>query len=679
MLFGKRSFFLNHSLNCYYILKYYNLYVIIKNATIVSKIPYKWIKKGSTMKKLIFRVTTVVITLILAFSVCFVLNAKSTDDEITVLFTHDLHSHLLPSANENGKGEYGGYARLMTLIKEQKEIDPDAILVDGGDFSMGSLFQTAYATSAIELRMMGAMGYDVTTFGNHEYDYLQSGFQSMLNAAVASGEPLPSIVCANYLPPEAGQDGYDASMWDAMNNYGVKDYIILERGGVYFVLFGLLGYDSDDCAPNSGMILEDPIEAAKRTVEVAVKDCKENYGADPIVICLSHSGVSDNGEGEDNELAQAVDGIDIIISGHAHTLLDKPVIVNGTVIASASEYGRYLGVIKLTSNGELKSYELIPVDETVGEDPEIAEMVENYKTAVEQDYLSKYGFTFDQVLVNNPYTFDTVREVYATQHESTLGNLFSDAYKAAIERITGKKVDVALTAAGVIRATMPIGNITVSDVFNAASLGVGTEGELIAIYITGKDLKSAFELDASVQPLMSSAQLFMSGAEYSFNTNRMIFNKVDYAMLRNADGTLSEIQDDQLYYVVAGMYMGQMLGSVEETSMGILSITPRDENGNPIETKDLVNYVVKDENGNPVKEWYAIATYLDAMEGEMDSRYESTDGRKVVYSSLNPVKLLRNANIFTYIVLALILVLAAVITLIIVKITKKIRKKKKIA
>ena len=159
----------------------------------------------------------------------------------------------------------------------------------------------------------------------------------------------------------------------------------------------------------------------------------------------------------------------------------------------------------------------------------------------------------------------------------------------------------------------------------------------------------------------------------------MIFNKVDYAMLRNADGTLSEIQDDQLYYVVAGMYMGQMLGSVEETSMGILSITPRDENGNPIETKDLVNYVVKDENGNPVKEWYAIATYLDAMEGEMDSRYESTDGRKVVYSSLNPVKLLRNANIFTYIVLALILVLVAVITLIIVKITKKIRKKKKIA
>ena len=162
---------------------------------------------------------------------------------------------------------------------------------------------------------------------------------------------------------------------------------------------------------------------------------------------------------------------------------------------------------------------------------------------------------------------------------------------------------------------------------------------------------------------MTSAQLFMSGVEYSFNTNRMIFNKVDYAMLRNEDGTLSEIEDDKLYHVVAGMYMGQMLGSAEETSMGILTITPRDANGNPIEVRDLVNYVVKDENGNPLKEWYAIADYLNEMGGVMDQRYAEPDGRKVVYSSLNPVDLLRNANIFTYIIVAVVLIAIAVIAL----------------
>lgn len=615
--------------------------------------------------------------MMLMSSLCIMTSAeKSSDaDEITILFTHDLHSHLLPSANENGVGEYGGYARLMTLIKQQKAVDPDAILVDGGDFSMGSLFQTAYATSAIELRMMGAMGYDATTFGNHEYDYLQDCLKSMLNVAADSGDPVPPIVCANYWPPEKGQDGYDAQMWDSLNNYGVKDYMILERGGVHYVLFGIFGIDSDDCAPNSGMILEDPIDVARETVAAAVKDCKDNYGADPIVICLSHSGTED-GKGEDYDLAKSVDGIDVIISGHTHTTLREPIKVNGTIIASAGEYGRYLGVIKLTKGGELKSYELIPVDENVAEDPEIAGMVEGYKAAVEEDYLSRYGYTFDQVLVNNKYKFDTVDEVYDTQHESTLGNLFSDAYKAAVEKATGKRVDVALTASGVIRASMPVGNVTVSDVFNAASLGVGTEGELVAIYITGKDLKSAIELDASVQPLMTSAQLFMSGVEYSFNRYRMIFNKVDYAMLQNADGTLSEIEDDKLYYIVAGMYMGQMLGSVEETSMGILKITPRDADGNPIETKDLVNYVVKDENGNPLKEWDAIADYLDAMGGEMDEKYAAPDGRKVVYASLNPVKLLRNANIFTFIAIALILILIAVIVLVVILVRRRIKRKK---
>ena len=626
------------------------------------------------MKKRFLALLLTVLTLV---SLCLVPQAASSasQDDITILFTSDLHSHLLPSTNEDGEGEYGGYARLMTLIKEQKALDPNAILVDGGDFSMGSLFQTAYPTSAIELRMMGAMGFDVTTFGNHEYDYLQSGLKSMLNAAVASGDPLPEIVCANYLPPEKGQEGYDPEMWAALTNYGVKDYTILERGGVYYVLFGLMGIDGNDCAPNSGMILEDPIAVAQNTVRTAVKACKDTYGADPIVICLSHSGTED-GKGEDYELARAVPDIDVIISGHTHTTLGEPIRVNDTVIASPGEYGRYLGVIKLSSKGELKSYELIPVDETVAEDPAIAQMVEGYKTRVEEDYLSKYGFSFDQILIDNPYKFDTVDEVYDTQHESTLGNLFADAYKAAVERETGKKVDVALTAAGVIRASMPIGYVTVSDVFNAASLGVGTEGELIAIYVTGKDLKNAIELDASVQPLMTSAQLFMSGVEYSFNTNRMIFNKVDYAMLQNEDGTLEKIENDKLYFIVAGMYMGQMLGSVEETSMGILTVTPRDESGNPIAVEDLVNYVVKDENGNPLKEWYAIADYLDSMEGELDSRYARPDGRKVVYKSLNPVKLLRNANIFTYIVLVVIVGLITAIVFITRAIVRRVKRNK---
>lgn len=628
------------------------------------------------------RIVSCLLAVILCAALCFTTYAAvDTEKEITILFTHDLHSHLLPAKNESGEGEYGGYARLMTAINEQKAIDGNAILVDGGDFSMGSLFQTAYPSSAIELRMMGAMGYDVTTFGNHEYDYLQSGLKSMLNAAVNSGDRLPALVCGNYLPPRAGQENYDASLWAAYDAYGVKEYTILERGGVYYAIFGLFGADADDCAPNSGMVYEEPVDAAKRIVSAAVSECETTYGAHPVVVCLSHSGTS-GGKGEDFDLAKNVDGIDVIVSGHTHTTLEAPIEVNGTLIVSASEYGRQLGVLKLRLNGNgvsLADYELIAIDETVKEDETVAALVENYKKLVEADYLEGYGYTFDQILVNNPHTFDTVDEVYATQHESTLCNVFSDAYKWAVERATGKRVDVAITAAGVIRGTLPVGDVTVSDVFNAASLGVGTEGELIGIYLTGKDLMNAFELDASVQPLMTSAQLFMSGAEYSFNQSRMIFNKVDYARLRRDGGVLEKIDKDELYFVVAGMYMGQMLGSVKETSMGLLSITPRDADGNPIATEELVNYVVKDENGLPLKEWDAIADYLSEMDGELDARYGETDGRKVVYSSLNPVKLLRNANIFTYAVLIAVILLIAVIVLVVWLVVRRVKLKKKTA
>ncbi len=604
------------------------------------------------------------------------------DQQITVLFTHDLHSHLLPSAKEDG-GTYGGYARLMTAIRQQREIDPNAILVDGGDFSMGSLFQTAYTTSALELRIMGAMGYDATTFGNHEFDYLPKGLAAMLNTAAATGEPVPAIVDANYLPPREGETGYgeDAALvWQALNNYGVKEYTILERGGVYYVIFGLTGIDSDDCAPNSGMILKDAAETAQAVVDTAVAECRETYGQEPVVIALSHSGTSDDGKGEDYALAKAVSGIHLIISGHTHSTLEQPILVGNTWIVSAGEYGKNLGVVKLRRTGQkvtLPEYRLIPIDDTLEEDPEIAALVESYKREVEEAYLADYGMTFDQVVVQNPYPFDTVDQVYATAHESTLGNVFSDAYKWAVEQATGEPVDVALTASGVIRESIPVGAVSVSDVFNAASLGVGTEGELVAIYLTGKDLKTALEVDASVYPLMNAAQLFFSGVEYSFNTGRMLFNKVDSAMLRRPDGSLEAIDEDKLYRVVAGMYVGQMLGSVEETSFGLLQIVPRDASGTPIAPEELVSYVVHDENGTPLKEWYAIASFLQRMGGTMDSHYAQPDGRKTVYSSLNPVDLLRGANKFTYILLAALLVLAAAVTLAVRAVGRRMGRKKK--
>jgi len=503
----------------------------------------------------------------------------------------------------------------------------------------------------------------------------------MLNVAASCGDAVPVIVESNYLPPEEDDPAYtgdSAAVWEAFCNYGVKRYQLVERGGVYYALIGLMGIDGNDCAPNSGQILHDPVQTAQKTVEEAREECLKTYGAEPLVICLSHSG-TENGEGEDVELARAVDGIHLIVSAHTHTTYHEPLRVEDTWIVSAGEYGKNLGVVQMDYSTDgtavLTDYKLIPVDESTPEDPQIAALVESFKAEVEKEYLSDYDLTFDQILTHNPYTFETVDDVYATQHESTLGNVFSDAYLWAAEKNLGRPVDMALTASGVIRESIPVGDVTVSDIFNAASLGVGTEGELVEAYLTGRDLKTVLEVDASVYPLMHSAQLFCSGVEYSFNTNRMIFNKVDHAMLRRSDGSLEPIEDDKLYCITAGMYMCQMLGSVEETSMGLITVVPRDADGQPLDMKKLADYVIRNEEGRPLKEWYAIASYLQNMGGEMEERYASTDGRKVVYSSLNPVKLLHGANRFTYVLLAAVLVICFLVAVIIHKVRKHRKQK----
>ena len=131
--------------------------------------------------------------------------ASAPQHKITVLFTHDLHSHFLPQSNGRG-GESGGYARLKTALDRERKANPNALTLDGGDFSIGSLIQTLYTTQGAELRTMGALGYDAVTAGNHEFDHTGTGFAEMLNAVVDSGDKVPALLMANYKPDNGNPD-----------------------------------------------------------------------------------------------------------------------------------------------------------------------------------------------------------------------------------------------------------------------------------------------------------------------------------------------------------------------------------------------------------------------------------------------------------------------------------------
>ena len=619
----------------------------------------------------------------------------------TILVTHDLHSHFLPQSTAEG-GESGGYARLKTVIDGERAMNPDALLVDGGDFSIGSLIQTLYTTQAAELRTMGAMGYDAVTIGNHEFDHKGTGFAEMLNSAKAAQQAavelllvdarpledmdayrerfgpvtpvLPTLLEANYAPADDNQDR--AFIRSAMEDYGVTDCMTLERGGMTYGLFGLMGVDSDECAPTSGFTRTDAAKAAKRCVETL-----KGEGAE-IIVCLSHSGTGDSlASSEDEELAKAVDGIDVIVSGHTHSTLAEPLVVNDTYIVSSGPYCQNLGSLTFSwdDGGEkrLLDYRLIPIDETVAENPEIAGLVEQWKDMVGETYLARYGLTYDEVLTHTDC--DLTTPASAVQENNGLGTLVSDAFLWADRTLDAAYADsphtVSVTADGVLRANLPAGDLTVAMAFDVLSMGVGEDGTsgfpLVAVYLTGKELKAAMEVDASVTPIMPAAQLYMSGAKYAFNTKRMFFNRVYDAALtdvtfdESGTGNAYEIDDNALYRVVTGMYSAQMLGTVKSKSMGLLSLEPKQANGTPV--TDFADCILYDANGNELKEWYALAAYLEQFgEDGLPYRYAApANGCKQVSDSFAPGQLLAGWNGITWAVLGIVLLILVLILLLI--------------
>ena len=641
-----------------------------------------------------------ILTVLLVVTGTYFVNASSEAKTVDVMFLHDTHSHLNECATvEDGKTQVlGGFAKLKTLIEEKKEEKPDALLLDAGDFSMGTLVQVMYEEEASEIRMLGELGMDAITLGNHEFDYKAEGLANMLNRAVASGDRLPAMVVCNMdwdAMKEAGLTKDQELLADAFENYGLKEYVVIEKNDVKIAITGVFGEDCLDCVPNCPLIFENPVESVKETVE----EIQEEEDVD-MIVCVSHSGTwEDEDKSEDEILAKSVPELDLIISGHTHTKLDKPIVHGDAYIVSAAEYGKYLGSLSMTQKADgrwnMASYDLIPVNDSVKADEATQDKVNGFISAVDSKYLEQFGYTSKQILCTNEIDFVSSGDVGEKHTEMNLGSIMADAYTYAVEALSDSDthpVDVAVVPAGVIRDTYAKGNITTESVFNSFSLGIGQDGipgyPLISVYLTGAELKTVAEIDSSISDLMSAARLYTDGLYWNYNPNRMILNKVTDVYLCNGKEERVELEDDKLYRVVTDFYSSQMLGGVTDLSYGLLSIVPKFADGTPI-----TNYedAVIMADGKELKAWAAIAAYMTSFEdtdgdgvGNVPAKYASEEGRKVVEDSKKLGDLLKNPNKFFFIIIALVLVVLLLVVLLILgvvavtkRIVRKIRRKNK--
>lgn len=648
------------------------------------------------MKKRFFIFALVII---MAVAGCFAITgmADSKEKEVDVMFLHDTHSHLNEFATvEDGKTQVlGGFAKIKTLIEEQKEDNPNTLLLDAGDFSMGTLVQVMFEEEASEIRMLGELGMDVTTLGNHEFDYKAKGLANMLKNAVASGDKLPAMVVCNIdweTMQAAGLTADQKILKEVFANYGVKDYVVLDKNGVKIAITGIFGEDCLDCVPNCPLEFKKPVDALKETVATIRK--KENVD---MIACVSHSGTWDNEDkSEDEILAKNVPEIDLIISGHTHTKLDKPIRHGDTYIVSAGEYGKYLGNLSMEQKEdgrwELDEYKLILVDENVKADTDTQAKANSFMEKVDSKYLEQFGYTADQVLCTNDIKFATSGDVGSKHTEMNLGSIMADAYTYSVAKFDTtdtRPVDVAVVPAGVIRDTYAKGNVTTENVFNSFSLGIGQDGiagyPLISIYLTGAELKIAAEIDASISGFMSSARLYTDGLYWNYNPNRMILNKVTDVYLCDVDEKRVEIEDDKLYRVVTDFYTSQMLGGVTDLSYGLLSVVPKFADGTPVEHYEDAVIVTKE--GKELKAWAAIAEYMSSFKdtdgdgiGNVPQKYATEEGRKVVEDSKKVGDLLKNPNKFFFMVLGVVLLVVAILVamvFIIAKVVQRVIRKRK--
>ncbi len=580
----------------------------------------------------------------------FAATAASSAKTFTILHTNDMHASFIgmgPSADYtpftlNDDSTRGGYARLASLITQRtsaRKSQGPVLVLDAGDYSMGTAFSAATRETGGELHLMGKMGYDATTFGNHEFDLGPAGLGKSISAAVKAGR-IPAVLSAN-----AGFTGDDASLAElqGLSRKGViRRYTVIERGGLRFGIFGSLGKEAMIYTSGGATSFADPTASAKEVV----KTLRDTEKVD-IVIALSHGGLEKGPDGsyrdgEDVRLAKDVPGIDVVISGHSHTELNEAIIVNGhTPVVQTGKESRNLGELVIAlDEGKLSvtSYRLLPIDDSISGDRTIANDIEKLKKSVSAAAFASRGYRIDQPLAIAPRDLpNTYTDIAAG---TLLANLVTDSFRAAT------RADIGFTANGMMRAGLSRGKTgvqTVYDIFAVAPLGSGvvdpTPGStLVTGYFTGKDLKNLLEfmlIDNAAHP----GEYFprASGMRFSYDATRPKFDVVTAIELGDLDRAYKAIdisgKDQHLYSLSCPLMLGSIIVAIPKYTKGQLALVPKKKDGTPLKTKvdalemprensgyllpppgttdvaSVANGVGKDA-GLEIKEWQAIMDHL---------------------------------------------------------------------
>src|SRR6056297_3619135 len=410
---------------------------------------------------------------------------EATTEEvmISIVHTNDTHARVV----EDGYAGNIGLAKVATIIQNKKAENPNTLVLDAGDALHGQTIATLNEGESI-INVFNVMGYDAMTAGNHDFNY---GKERLLQLADMADFP---ILAANVY-----SDNYE--------NF-LPEYVIKEVGGVKVGIFGLATPETkykSHPKNTEGLEFFDSVIIAKLMV------AKLQDKAD-VIVALSHLGIDPSSTERSDLVAEYVDGIDLIVDGHSHTVLEEGMMIGDTMIVQAGEYDKNVGHVDiLVKDGKVSSITAKLINKEEGEaleaDPDVVAIVEEIKEA--NDLIT------EEVVGNTEIKLEGAREFVRTG-ETNLGNLITDA----MIDFTG--ADVVLTNGGGIRDSIQIGDITVGDVITVLPFG----NYVVTIDVTGAELMEALQHGYSAYPESLGAFPHISGMNVVLDPSQEAGSKV---------------------------------------------------------------------------------------------------------------------------------------------------------
>jgi len=579
--------------------------------------------------------------------------------KVLLLHTNDIHSHLMgfgperdyTPATPNDDATRGGVARLASAIGAARATaaadGTPVLLLDAGDFMMGTPFEFLATTASPELAMMHAFGYDATTIGNHELDWTPHGLAGILQAAVTNSATVP-ILSSNMT--FSATDPADDELELLANAGVIQPKLVKMVGGLKVGFFGLIGANAVQVTPQAAPLTFEAIEVAAARM---VKELRETDKVD-LVVALSHSGIDHTGQGEDAALAGKVPGIDIIVSGHTHDTLAQPARVGNTLIVTAGAYTAFLGELALTVTPSgtpgappvsvtVDGYTLLNIDDAIPGDPTTQAAVDQYVAGLDQA-LAPQGLAYRAVVATTAADLPL-----PPRGEAPVGNLVTDAYRTITAAVQPTDPPVlAVDADGALRAPIVAGKtgaIWFADLFRVTPLGIGTDQipgySLVTFYLNARDIRNGLELGGAPEVVPNDFFLQVSGIKVVYDMTKPLFGRVASLALVKSTGDLPLDLNDTTtcYKVVTTSYVAGLLGAVRSLTQNLLDVTAKDSGClTPVDpTTRFVDADPTTAGVQQLKPWQALLKYVSALPdangdgvADVPAAYAVAQGRIVV-------------------------------------------------